>query len=105
MALMSELTLPVPYEECKTLAIVYPYEVAVVWYTLQQQHGDPRHVGIGLPLTDGRWLMEGCILSEIYPGGILGWAAEHLTPEVMASIEVVPMSEVSGLVVTPGAPE
>ena len=95
--LMSELTLPMPYDECKTLALVYPYETAVVWYTLQMEHGDPRHVGVGIQLTDGRWMMDGGVLSEIYPGGILGWAAEYLTPEIMATIEVVPMSEVVAL--------
>lgn len=95
--ILGEVTLPVPYSECKTLALVYPYEVAVIWYTLQQEHGDPRHVGVGLQLTDGRWIMDGSVLSEIYPGGILGWASEYLTPEVMAQIEVVPMAEVAAL--------
>jgi hypothetical protein len=99
---LNELTLPVPYDECKTLALVYHYEVAVLWYTLQQEHGDPRHVGVGTQLTDGRWMMDGCVLSEICPGGILSWADEHLTPEIMAAIEVVPMSEVAGLLPEPG---
>lgn len=35
------------------------------------------------------------------PDGIPGWALPHLTPEIMAQIEVVPMSEVAGLVETP----
>jgi hypothetical protein len=95
--LLSELTLPVPYAECKDLALVYSYEVAVLWYTIQQEHGDPRHVGVGLPLSDGRWMMYAEVLSEMYPGGIIGWAIEHLTPEVMDQIEVVPMSEVAAL--------
>lgn len=96
--LLSELTLPVPYEECKDLALVYPYEVAVVWYTTQQEHGDPRHVGIGLPLSDGRWMMDGGILSELYPGGIVGWAVQYLTPDVTAQIEVVPMADIASLI-------
>lgn len=99
--ILSELTLPVPYDECKDLALVYPYEVAVLWYTTQEEHGDPRHVGVGRQLTDGRWMMSGDVLSELYPGGIIGWAVEYLTPEIMAQIEVVPMSEVAGLVAAP----
>jgi hypothetical protein len=95
--LLFELTLPVPYAECKDLALVYSYEVAVLWYTIQQEHGDPRHVGVGLPLSDGRWMMYAEILSEMYPGGIIGWAVEYLTPEIMTQIEVVPMSEVVAL--------
>ena len=95
--LLSELTLPVPYEECKDLALVYSYEVAVLWYTIQQEHGDPRHVGVGLPLSDGRWMMYAEILSEMYPGGIVGWAAERLTPEIMAQIEVIPLADALAL--------
>jgi len=95
--LLSELTLPVPYAECKDLAIVYSYEVAVAWYTIQKEHGDPRHVGVGLPLSDGRWMMFGEILSEMYPGGIIGWAVEYLTPEIMSQIDVIPLSEAVAL--------
>jgi len=95
--ILSGLTLPVPYDECKDLALVYPYEVAVIWYTTQEEHGDPRHVGVGRQLTDGRWMMSGDVLSELYPGGIMGWAVPYLTPEIMAQIEIVPMSEAMAL--------
>jgi len=99
--LLSELTLPVPYADCKELAMVYPYEVAVLWYTIQQEHGDSRHVASGRQLTDGRWMLGGDLLSELYPGGIIGWACEYLTPEIMAQIEVVPLSEVAALLPEP----
>ena len=92
--LLSDYTLPVPYEDCRDLALVYPYEVAVQWYTIQQEHGDPRHVAVGLPLADGRWMMLGEVLSEVCPGGILAWAAEFLTPEIAGEIEVVPLADV-----------
>jgi hypothetical protein len=94
---LSELTLPMPYDECKHLAIVYPYEVAVLWHTIQQEHGDPRHVGVGLPLSDGRWMMYAEILSEMYPGGIIGWALPHLTPEFMAAVEIIPLADALAL--------
>jgi len=96
--ILSEVSLPLPHTECKHLALVYPYEVAVLWYFIQQQHGDPRHVADGRQLTDGRWMLDGDLLSEMHPAGILGWALHHLTPEIMAQIEVVPMSEVASLV-------
>jgi hypothetical protein len=101
--LLSGLTLPLPYAECKDLALVYPYEVAVTLYGVQQEHGDPRHVPVGLPLTDGRWMMCGDVLSEVGEGGILAQAFAYMTPEIMAQVEVVPMSEVVGLVVSPPA--
>jgi hypothetical protein len=94
---LSQLTLPVPYAVCKDLAMVYPYEVAVLWYTIQQEHGDSRHVATATQVTDGRWMLGGHLLSELYPGGIIGWAIEYLTPEIMAKIEVVPLSEVAAL--------
>ena len=94
---LSERTLPVPYSECKDLALVYSYEVAVLWYTIQQEHGDPRHVGVGLPLSDGRWMMFAEVLSEMYPGGIVGWAVEYLTPEITEQIEVIPLADALAL--------
>ena len=92
--LLSDITLPMPYEQCKNLALVYSYEVAVQWYLLQQQHGDPRHVAAGQELPDGRWMLGGHLLSELYPGGLMGWALEFLTPEIAEQIEVVPLGEV-----------
>jgi hypothetical protein len=97
---LAELTLPVPYADCKHLALVYTYEVAVALYQVQVEHGDPRHVPVGLQLTDGRWMMYGHILSEVGEGGILAQAFAHMTPEIMSQVEVVPMSEVAGLVVS-----
>jgi hypothetical protein len=90
--LLSEIALPVPYDECKNLALVYPYEVAVLWYYIQVEYGDPRHVAAGQHLQDGRWMMGGHLLSELKPDGILGWALPHLTPEIMAAVEIVPAS-------------
>lgn len=89
---LSELTLPVPYDECKNLALVYPYEVAVALYGIQEEHGDPRHVPAGRQLTDGRWMLCGDVLSEVGEGGILVGAFAYITQELMASVEVVPLS-------------
>lgn len=94
---LSELTLPVPHAECKDLALVYPYDVAVVLYGIQEAHGDPRHVPAGRQLTDGRWMLCGDVLSEVGEGGILTGAFAHITQELMASVEVIPMSEAVGL--------
>jgi hypothetical protein len=91
------MTFPTPYLQCKDLALVYSYAVAVQWYGIQQQHGDPRHVPSGRQLTDGRWMLNGDLLSEMYPGGIIGWATEYLTPDVMAQIEVISMSDAEAL--------
>lgn len=94
---LADISLPVPYSECKELALVYPYDIAVLWYGIQQQHGDPRHVATAQELTDGRWMLGGHILSELHPKGILGWAVQYLTPEIMEGIEVIPLSEAMAL--------
>jgi len=94
---LAELTLPVPYADCKDLALVYPYEVAVALYYVQAEHGDPRHVPAGRQLTDGRWMLCGDVLSEVGPGGILHGAFDYITPEMMASVEVVPLADAVAL--------
>lgn len=95
--LLSSVTLPVPYSECKDLALVYDYATAVEWYNIQQEHGDHRHVAEGQQLTDGRWMMGGHLLSELHPGGILAWALPHLTPEFMGRVEVIPLADAVAL--------
>jgi hypothetical protein len=97
---LAELTLPVTYADCKDLALVYPYEVAVALYQVQVEHGDPRHVPVGRQLTDGRWLMLGEVLSEVGPGALLHGAFHYITPEMMANVEVVPIAEAAALLPT-----
>jgi hypothetical protein len=94
---LADLTLPMPWAECKGLALVYPYEIAVALYQVQAEHGDPRHVPVGRELTDGRWMLCGDVLSEVGEGGILAGAAQHITPEMMAAVEVVPLAEALAL--------
>jgi hypothetical protein len=91
---LADLTLPLPYADCRDLALVYDYSTAAEWYAIQQEHGDPRHVATGRQLVDGRWMMSGDVLSELHEGGILAWAVPHMTPEFMAAVEVVQASEV-----------
>lgn len=86
-----------PRAKCKDLALVYSYEVAVFLYNTQQEHGDPRHVVGGQVLTDDRYMVAGEMLAEVGEGGLFPWIREYLTPEIMAQIEVVPMSEVAAL--------
>jgi hypothetical protein len=95
--LLSEASLPMQYDDCKSVALVYPYEVAAILYEVQQQHGDPRHVPAGRQLTDGRWMLCGDVLSEVGEHGILSKAFGYITTEMMANVEVIPMSEALAL--------
>lgn len=94
---LADLDLPVPYAECRELALLYTQPVAEVLYDLQQTHGDWRHVSYGQALTDGRWMLGGAILSEVGPGGIYAWVAEHMSDALKAQVEVVPMAEALAL--------
>lgn len=95
--LLSEVTLPVPYDECIELALVYPHAAAVALYELQQTHGDWRHVCYGRQRTDGTWMIDGEVLAMVGDGQPYAWIRQHVTPEIMAQIEVVPMSEAVAL--------
>lgn len=90
---LSDLTLPIPYADCKDIALIYPYDVAVALYGVQEEHGDPRHVPAGRQLTDGRWMLCGDVLSEVGEGGILSQAFAYITSEMMQSVEVVPLAD------------
>jgi len=94
---LAELTLPATRDNCKDIALVYHYDVAVALYQVQVEHGDPRHVPIGRELTDGRWMMLGEVLSEVGPGGLLFGAFRHITPEMMAKVEVIPLADATSL--------
>ena len=95
---LADLTLPMPYTECKDLALVYSYEVAVTLYQVQEEHGDPRHVPAGRQLADGRWMLCGDVLSEVGEGGILAGGFALITPEMMAEIEVIPLADALALI-------
>jgi len=41
------------------------------------------------------------MLTEVGEGGLFAWIREYLTPEIMAQVEVLPMSEVAGLLPVP----
>jgi len=94
---LADLTLPMLWGECKDFALVYSYEVAVLLYNVQEEHGDPRHVPAGRQLTDGRWMLCGDVLSEVGEGGILAGGFAFVTPEMMQQIEVIPLADALAL--------
>ena len=98
---LGELELPMAWGDCKDLALVYPYELAVALYQVQAEHGDPRHVPVGRELKDGRWMLCGDVLSEVGTGGILAGAFGYITPELMAAVEVVPLADALALIPAP----
>lgn len=94
---LDQLPLPLAYEDSRTLALVYPYEIALALYQLQTEHGDPRHVHQGVQLADGRYCLCGDILSEVGPGGLLEGLFSHVTPEIMSAVDVIPWADAVAL--------
>jgi hypothetical protein len=97
MTTLADLTLPMTYEDSRQLALVYSYEIAVTLYGIQESFGDPRHVPVGRQLTDGTWMLCGDVLSEVGDDGLLVGAFSHITPELMAQVEVVPLEWAVGM--------
>ena len=94
---LDQLPLPLSYEVSRTVALVYPYEIALALYQLQTEYGDPRHVHQGVQLTDGRYCLCGDILSEVGEGGLVAGLFAHVSPEMMAAVEVIPWAEAADL--------
>lgn len=94
---LADLELPMARGECESLALVYDHAVAVVLYDIQQEHGDWRHVCYGRQLTDGRWMIDGEILSMVGPADIYGWLNEHMDTAVMERIAIMSLAEAESL--------
>jgi hypothetical protein len=77
----------------------------VALYTIQEQHGDPRHICYGRQLTDGRWMIDGEVLSAVGEGDLFGWIAVHMTPELMDQVEVIPLADAVPQLVPEESPE
>jgi hypothetical protein len=98
---LADLALPLPYSECKDLALVYPHEVAVALYELQKEHGDWRHICYGRQRTDGTWMIDGEVLSMVGDGDPYSWILQYLSQDIMDQIEVVLLSEAVAMLPVP----
>lgn len=88
--------MPLPYDECKDSAVVFDAALCQNLVNAQAWYGDGRFQASPVPLTDGRWMLPGSLLSEV-PVGLYGVPFQRLNYTNFALIEVVPMSEVAGL--------
>lgn len=89
-------SLPLPYDECKSLAVVFPQAQCQALVNAQAWYGDPRFQAAPIPLTDGRWMLPGGLLSEV-PLGLYGAAFQRLNMENLALCEVMPLEDALAL--------
>jgi hypothetical protein len=98
MMKLSDLTLPIPYADAKTLALVFTPQLAARLADLHAIHGSPNCVPVPRVLTDGRLMLSADILTEVGPGGLLHamWqAADHAI--LLPAVEVIPWAEAVAL--------
>ena len=95
---LSELTLPLPYEEARTLALVFTPQLAARLAELHAAYGSPNCVPMPRRLTDGQLMLSADVLTEIEPGGLLHamWANVDQTV-VLAEVEVMPWDKAVAL--------
>ena len=101
---LADLTLPLPYEQAASLALVFSKELADRLVADQQEHGNPRDtINAAGPLSDGRYLHSADIVREygIGPNGLYAAGFAHLNQERFGEVEVLPMAQVLALLPQP----
>ena len=96
---LADFTLPIPYEQAKTLALVFSPELRDRMIAVQTEYGRPDVTCYPAgPLPDGRYWHSGDMVSEysIGPGGMYAAGFAHLDSSRFSEIEVVPIGEVVG---------
>lgn len=95
---LSDLTLPISYEDARVLALVFTPALAARLAELHGLHGSPNCVPEPRTLTDGRLMLCADVLTEIEPGGLLHamWqAADKAT--LAQAVEVMPWADAVAL--------
>lgn len=99
---LSELALPIAYEKARQYALVFSPKLASRLAELHAMYGRPDCVAEPELLTDGRMMLCADLLTAIYPGGWLHGMWEAADKSVLlASVDVMPMSEAERMVVRP----
>ena len=87
---LSDLTLPIPYEDAKALALVFTPALAGRLAELHAEHGSGNCVPMPRTLTDGRLMLCADILTEVMPGGLLAGMWEAADKAVLLpAVEVI----------------
>lgn len=95
---LSDITLPISYEDAKGFALVFTPALAGRLAELHRLHGSPSCVPMPRQLTDGRLMLSADILTEVMPGGLLAdmWAAADKAV-LLPSVEVIPWADAVAL--------
>jgi hypothetical protein len=97
---LSDLTLPISYNDSQQLALVFSPPLAQCLAELHAQYGSNNLVPEPIMLTDGRLMLCGDILTEVTNGGLLHnmWLAAK-EQNLLQDIEVIPWEEAVSLII------
>lgn len=99
---LGDLTLPIPLDEARGLALVFTPTLAGRLAELHAQHGTSNCVPEPQFLADGRLMLSADILTEIEQGGLLHAMWEAADKAVlMQAVEVMPMADAVAMIASP----
>jgi hypothetical protein len=95
---LGDLTLPIPLETARGLALVFTPQLAARLAELHAEHGTTNCVPVPQALTDGRLMLSADVLTEVGPGGLLYAMWEAADKAVLGeAVEVLPAAEALAL--------
>ena len=95
---LSDLTIPLPLEAARGLALVFTPALAARLAELHAAHGSPNCVPMPRTLTDGRLMLSADVLTEVEPGGLLHEMWEAADKQVLGqAVEVLPWADAVAL--------
>jgi hypothetical protein len=86
-------TMPISYSDSIGLALVFDTTVAARIAEVQDSHACPWLRVSPVPLSDGRMMLCGDLLTEAGRGGLLEDFFKSLGGATIAAIEVIPMAD------------
>lgn len=92
--------LPLSYAEGKTYALVMAQGLVTRLEEIQAEHPS-KHIAKPVPLTDGRFMLSGTILSEVGQGGLFEKGFGYLHPPRFNEVEVIPWADALALLPQP----
>jgi hypothetical protein len=96
---LSELTLPISYEEAKRYALVFDINLSNRLSELYNQYGSDKLMPMPVALVDGRFMLCADLLTEVMPGGLLADMWDAANKEILlASVEVIPIEQAITLI-------
>jgi hypothetical protein len=95
---LSDLALPISYEDARQYALVFDVTLAQRLAEIHAVHGTQKCVPLPSVLVDGRLMLSADVLTEVTPGGLLHamWQAADQAI-LLPSVEVIPWEDALAL--------